>query len=202
MNADQVIQKILSDAQAQADQIKLQAQKVVDAHNAQLKRELDDYNERSKELAQKAAQDKKSRMLAAIRMDISRSYLAAKGEILDQVFKKVAEKFKNLSDDQYRALMADLLKKSVETGDEEVIVDRNETRLDQEFIKNINRELGNGFKGNLRLSDSRENIKAGFILKRGLISTNASMDVLIDQARKETEIELAKISNIIVNIMI
>lgn len=192
MNADQVIQKILADAQAQADQIKLQAQKVVDAHNAQLQRELDDYNERSKELAQKASQDKKSRMLAAIRMEISRDLLTVKREILDQVFSKVAEKFKNLSDEQYRGLMAGLLKKSVETGDEEVIVDKNETRLDQEFIKNINRELGNGFKGNLKLSDVHDDIKGGFILKRGPIRTNASLAVLIDQARKDTEIELAK----------
>ena len=45
------------------------------------------------------------------------------------------------------------MKQAVETGDEEVIVGKNEKRIDQDFIKKVNRELGAGFKGNLRLSD-------------------------------------------------
>jgi hypothetical protein len=81
---------------------------------------------------------------------------------------------------------------AVETGDEEVILDENESRIDQEFIKQVNRELGPGYRGNLRLSGERQNIGAGFILRRGKIKTNVSVNVLLDQARKELEIELAK----------
>jgi hypothetical protein len=44
----------------------------------------------------------------------------------------------------------------------------------------------------LKLSDERQNLGAGFILKRGKIKTNVSIDVLLDQARKELEIDLAK----------
>jgi vacuolar-type H+-ATPase subunit E/Vma4 len=88
--------------------------------------------------------------------------------------------------------MTKLMLDAVETGDEEVIVDKNEKRIDQEFIKHINRELGSGFKGNLRLANEKQNLGAGFILRRGKIKTNVSLDVLLERARKELEIELAK----------
>ncbi|GAI99048.1 unnamed protein product [marine sediment metagenome] len=85
-----------------------------------------------------------------------------------------------------------LLLDAVETGDEEVVVDTNEGRIDHEFIKEISRELGPDCKNNLRLSDERQDLGAGFILKRGKIKTNVSIQVLLEQARKELEIELAK----------
>ena len=88
--------------------------------------------------------------------------------------------------------MKKLLLEAVETGDEEVIVDTNEGRINHEFIKQINRQLGPGVKGNLKLSDKKQDIGAGFILTRGKINTNVSIEVLLDQARKELEIQLAK----------
>ena len=97
-----------------------------------------------------------------------------------------------MPDEEYRALIKKLLLDTVETGDEEVVVDTNEGRIDREFIKKINSELASGKKGDLRLSDQKQDIGAGFILKRGKIKTNVSMEVLLGQARKELEIELAK----------
>ncbi|MHC4338465.1 MAG: V-type ATP synthase subunit E, partial [Planctomycetota bacterium] len=80
----------------------------------------------------------------------------------------------------------------VETGDEEVIVDNNETRINQNFIKQINRKLGTGYKGNLRLASEKQSLGGGFVLRRGKIKNNVSFEVLLAQARKELEIELAK----------
>ena len=80
----------------------------------------------------------------------------------------------------------------VETGDEEIIIDKNEKRIDHKFIKQINHKLGPGYKGNLRLSDEKQDLGGGFILRRGKIKTNVSIKVLLDQARKDLEIELAK----------
>ena len=80
----------------------------------------------------------------------------------------------------------------VETGDEEVIVDNNENRIDQQFINLVNQRLGSAKKGNLKLSSERQDIEGGFILRRGRIKTNVSFGVLLGRARKELEIELAK----------
>ncbi len=52
--------------------------------------------------------------------------------------------------------------------------------------------MGPGYKGNLRLSEQRQNLGGGFILRRGRIKNNVSLEILLAQARKELEIELAK----------
>ncbi|TFG45393.1 MAG: V-type ATP synthase subunit E, partial [Candidatus Brocadiia bacterium] len=142
--------------------------------------------------AAKAADDKKSHILAAARMQISKEYLAEKRVILDEVFEKAKQRLQSLSDEDYLGLMRNLMLKAVETGDEEVIVDEKETRINNEFINRMNNELGQDSKRNLRLSEKRQKIGAGFILSRGKIKNNATLEVLISQARSKLEAELAK----------
>ena len=192
MEAEQVVEKILADAKAEADKIKKQADDQEAAEQAKLAEQLDEYKKQTEILAQKAGEDEKSHILAAARMDIAKQFLAEKRKILDEVFEQARRQLQDLPDEEYRALIKKLILDAVETGDEEVVVDTNEGRIDQEFIKEINRELGPDYKSDLRLSDQRQDLVAGFILKRGKIKTNVSIEVLLGQARKELEIELAK----------
>jgi V/A-type H+-transporting ATPase subunit E len=110
-------------------------------------------------------------------MDIAKKLLAEKRKILDEVFEQSQVQLKKLPDADFRKLMTKLMLEGVETGDEEVIVDKNETRIDDEFISQINKQLGSGKKGKLKLSAERQNV---------------SIEVLLNEARKELEIELAK----------
>ena len=192
MEAEQVTEKILADARADAEKIKKQAEEKEADEQAKLNQQLDEYKKQTDTLAESAARDKKSHLLAAARMDIAKQFLAEKRKILDEVFDQARRKLQNLPDDDYRKLMSRLMLNAVETGDEEVIVDKNEKRIDQKFIKQINHELGPGYKGNLRLSNEKQNLGGGFILRRGRIKNNVSFEVLLAQARKELEIELAK----------
>ena len=192
MNAEQVIQKIIADAKAEAEKIVQQARDSQARERSELDRELEQYREQTVAIAEKAGQDEKSHILAAARMETAKQLLSVKREVLDGVFEQAKQQLQKLSDDDYRALMSRLMCEAVETGDEEVLTDRNETRIDQDFVKNVNRELGHGYQGNLKLSDERLDLGGGFVLRRGKIKTNISVDVLIDQARKELEIELAK----------
>ena len=192
MEAEQVVEKILADARAEADKIKKQADDKEADGQAKLSEQLDEYKKQTKILAQQAGEDEKSHILAAARMDIAMQLLAEKRKILDEVFVQARNQLRKLPDDKYRRLCTKLMLEAVETGDEEVVVDTKESRIDQELIREINRELGPSYKGNLRLSDEKQDIGAGFVLKRGKIKTNVSVGVLLDQARKELEIELAK----------
>jgi len=189
MDAKQVIDKILSDAQAQADEIKSQADKELSAMQNDLDEQLKQYNSETEKLAQQAAEDKKEHMLAAARMEIAKSHLAEKRSLLEEVFIEVTEKLKNMDDDQYLNLMEKLFKNAVETGDEEVIIDFDELRIDQTFVDKMNSQIPNG---RLKLSQDRTDIGAGFILRRGKIMNNASLAVIVEQTRKKLEIELAK----------
>ena len=192
MNAKEVIEKILSDAKTEADQINGQGNRELSAVTAEYESELNKFDMQTKAMAQDAANDKTLRLLAAARMESARKVLKAKRESLDAVFAKAKDKLANLDDNKYLALIEALLISSIETGDESVVIGKNESRITDDFIKKVNRNLGTGFKGNLLLSSNRADICGGFILKRGDISINVSFDVLIDMARGELEADLAK----------
>lgn len=191
MNAEQVVKKILSEANEQAQAIAQQAAQKRDQQLRQLDEELTAYRAETERLACEAAEDRQARMLAAARMDNSRAMLAAKVELLDEAFRKAQERIVQLPDEQYKALMTTLMKQAVQTGDEEVVVAKGERRITDEFVKQINRQLGTGFKGNLRLSDKHADIKGGFLLARGKVQMNASVEVLVDRLRETMETELA-----------
>jgi V/A-type H+-transporting ATPase subunit E len=192
MEAEQVTEKILADARAEAQKIKKQAEEKGAAEQAQFTEQLDEYRKQTEALGRRAAQGKKLHLLAKARMDIAKQLLAEKRKILDEVFAEAYQRLGDLPDDRYRKLIAKLMLEAVETGDEEVIIDNKEKRIDHEFIKQINRQLGCGYKGNLRLADEKGSIGGGFVLRRGRIKNNFTFKVLLMRARKELEIELAK----------
>lgn len=190
MNASKVTEKILSDAQADAEKIKKEADEKETSEQAELAEQLDEYEKQTEVLAQKSGEERKMRLLAAARMEIAKDFLGEKRKILDEVFEQAKIQFTNLPDEEYRNVMAQLMKKATESGDEEVIIDKKEKRINDKLINQVNQQLGN--KGNLKLSKEKGNLGAGFILKRGKIKNNVSLQVLLEQARKELEIELAK----------
>lgn len=192
MNAEQVVDKIVSQAQAEAESILNEARDKAAQQRVDLEKELAEFDEETQKLAKAAGEDKRRRMLAAARMKRAKQVLGAKVTILDEVFAKAQEAVSQLPEDEYLPLMSDLMKKAVETGDEEIIIGKNEKRINENFIKKVNRELGAGFKGNLRLSNKRADIDGGFILARGRVRINASSEVLIGRLRESMQIELAE----------
>lgn len=192
MEAEQVVGKILSEARVEAEKIVSGAKSKAAAEHDKLESELARYNRETEAIATNAAKDKKERMLAMGRMDVRKELGRAKVALVDEVFEKAREKVRNLSDDEYRELMSSLMLKAVETGDEEVVVGKDEKRIDDKFIKQVNRQLGSGFKGNLRFSQERADILGGFILRRNNIQVNASIEVLVNSMREELESEVVK----------
>lgn len=192
MGAEEVVEKILADAKAQAEKIKSEANRKDADDHAKFDQQLDEYKKQTEIIAQKAANDKKLHLLAAARMDIAGQSLTEKNKILDEVFARARRQLQSLPDEEYRMLCSKLMLVAFETGDEKVIIDKKETRIDQAFINRINKQLSSNSKGNLKLSDERQDLGGGFILKRGKIKNNVSFEVLLAQARKELEIELAK----------
>lgn len=192
MNAEQVIEKILSEAQAKADVITSDARSKAAAAQSELDKKLADYRQETAILAEKACKEHKEQMLASARMRMQKESLAAKCELLEEAFAKAVEHIQSLSDNEYLGLIESLMVKAVETGNEEVLIGKDETRITDSFIKQVNRKLGTGFKGNLLLAKERADIPGGFILRRGKVQINVSTEVLVEQAREKLEMELAE----------
>jgi V/A-type H+-transporting ATPase subunit E len=191
MNADQVVEKILSQAREEASRITAAANDAIAQEEQRLDKEMEAYRQETARLAEAAGQDKLSRMLAASRMQNARNLLSARGRILDELFSRVKQRVEQLPDNEYLELMKRLLGKCVRTGQEEVIIGKNENRINQAFINKLNVELLWQAKGGLRLSATREDIGGGFILSAGKVRINSSTDVMVSQLRDKMEMELA-----------
>ncbi len=193
MEAQQVIDKILNEARSEADAIRSEAESKANSMRSSTESELSEYRQESERLAQESGADKIERMKAQGRMQARKEMLSQKAQLLNDVFTEVRNRIHSLDEHAYKELMSNLMVKAVETGDEEVLVGREETRIDQGLVKQVNRKLVNGFKGNLMLSEERADIEAGFLLRRGKVQVNVSTDVLVSMLRDAMESEIAGI---------
>ena len=191
MEAEQVVEKILSDARTEAEKITAEADEKFADKQKELAKKLDDYHKQTEHLAGEAAEEKRLRLLAGARLELRKQLLSTKMRLLDDVFKSAGQRMKELGDNEYRELMGKLMVEAVQSGDEEVVVGREENRIDAGLVKQVNSRLGSDNKGKLKLSQEKGNFDAGFVLRRGKIKVNASLPVLLAQAREKLEIELA-----------
>lgn len=192
MRAEQVTEKILSEARQEAERIVGEARRQVQERQKAFEQESAAFEQETEQLVRRSAEDKQARMLAAARMELRKKILAAKRDLLDEVFEKTYQRLNHQQDSAYLDLMGRLLMQAVVTGDEEVVVGKNETRINQDFLKQINKRLGPGYKGNLRLSSERAELDGGFLLRRGKVQVNCSLKVLLEQIRERIEMELAE----------
>jgi len=192
MEAEQVIKKILGDAQAEAAKIGAQAAEREAAEKARAEEEAAHFKKETEAIAEKAAADEMSQRLAVARMEAAKEYLTGKAAIVDEVFAEARGAIEKLPDNEYRDLMTRLMLASIEGGDEQVIAGKDNARIDQKLIDKVNATLKGQGKGNLTLSEEKHSFGGGFLLKHGKVRTNVTLDVLVQQARKDLEIELAR----------
>jgi vacuolar-type H+-ATPase subunit E/Vma4 len=191
MDSKQVTEKILSEAQSQAGKIKKQADEKASQEKQNLRAELDSFNEETRRLANQAAEEAKSQTLAWARIEITKKLLQTRRNLLDETFVSAAEKIKNMGTKDYQQLMEKLILSVVNTGDEEIIIDKNEKRIDAAFVEQLNAKLSQNSKGNLKIADSKADIEAGFILQKGRARVNGSLAVLLAAVKEKLETELA-----------
>ena len=193
MDANQVVEKILSEAQAGADKIKSAANQKADAFRQSGDAQLAEYQRQTEQMVLAAEMEEKNRVLAKARFAAGKELVQTKRDLLNSVIDRAGQTVKKLGDAEYLSLMESLMLRAVRSGSEEVVVDKNETRINDTFVSRINKKLSAESKnGGLRLSADRADIKAGFILKQDKTRVNAALDVLLKQAAGELEGKLAE----------
>lgn len=192
---EKIKEKIMQDAETKANEIlekaRLQASETVE--RAKQKAEA-----RARELSQKFAHDiseKKRIINSIVELEMRKDILAAKQQSIDEVFDKVLEKMNNLEDSKYEQVLLNMLKTSVETGDEEIVMSESrKSKLSADFLAKLNKALeAAGKKGNVRLSDETRNISGGFILKSRGVEINNSFEAVIRLYRDEIVPKVAEI---------
>lgn len=189
-NVKNITSKILKDAEAGKENILAAAE---EEKNKILSKKASAANEIAQEILQKAeadAKSKKERVISSAKLKVRNNKLAAKQEIIDEVFEKSINKLTELSKQQFLNFVKNSILSMNLTGKQTLIL--NETGLkfvDDSFIDELNKEA----KATIALSKTTGNFKGGFILENNGIEINSTYEALVSSLRDELEFEVAKV---------
>ncbi len=184
MSIEGIIEKIISDAQKEADEIinnaKIEAEKI----EKELKEEAEDYYEKQKKLLDNKYKGEKERAILNKRLDNRKELLKERQKWLDEAFIRAYKSLLEQSFDEYSRLIKKLLGEVSVSKDEEVVFGKKGSDSElKNLVEAVNKELGADFK----VSKERGSFEWGFILRKGKIETNVTIDSLFKYKRDELE---------------
>lgn len=194
MSAEKIVEKILSDARAEAQRILERAQAQAAQIREQAEREAQQQRESILAQAREEAHSRRRAQLAAATAEARNAVLAAKRALLERAFQQAAERIRALPASEYKSWLVRLIAQAAETGDEEVILSPADRQtLGEALIREANAHLvKHGKKGALRLSVETRDIGKGFVLKGVNSETNVTLATLMRRAQDDLEIQVAQ----------
>lgn len=147
-------------------------------------------------LEEATAEAEQIKSIAASRRDMQKKQmiLGAKQELISQVFDEAVKRLSNLSKEEYRALLLDLIGQKAGGTEELILSEHDNHRLGPDFHDAVNQALKTrGKTGNLKISYSPDRLGGGFILRRGGVSDNVTFPAILNLIREDLEIELARV---------
>ena len=142
---EKITAKILSDAQADIDQLNAQTQEKADAIARQAQAQADKETADILARGQKAADERLERLKSAAQMERRKLELAAKQEVLAEAFDLALEKLCAMPEQEYVALLTKLALEASSTGREQLIFSpQDRSRVGKQVVVAANEALVKG----------------------------------------------------------
>lgn len=129
--------------------------------------------------------DERSRSVAEL--DARKLLLAAKTQVLDDVYAKTLEKLRNLDKEQYGALIFAMLE-NAKDGDVVIISKREKDIVTKQSLADFAKKKGI----KLTLADKFGDFDGGVIISENGVDNNFTLDVEVSILREQTETKIAK----------
>ena len=172
---DVIISQIEQDTQAVCEKIIAEAQAKADKILAEARDQAQSVAAAGKEKTAARVADIKKRGDSAADLEEKRVMLRAKQDIISTMLKKGLDDAKNLPDNEYFALIIQMVEKYSQPEDGIICFGRRDKeRMPDDLPERVN----SAAKGRLTLAVEDADIDAGFILKYGGIEQNCSFDAI------------------------
>jgi V/A-type H+-transporting ATPase subunit E len=191
MAVDDILKRIRGDAEEAARQIVSEREKEAEEILGEARGRVESQRERMRARARQRADEERNRIVTLARLSARRALLSEKQALIGRVFEETRKRILGMGRDEYRRFLRARLEEAIEPGETEVIVGEGDDRIDQQFLDKV----AAGIEGvdKLKLSHERRRMEGGFILRRGRMETNCSLDTFIRDAREKLETEVAAI---------
>lgn len=189
-NVNNITSKILKDAEVRKDSILAAAE---DEKNKILSKKVNSATETEKEILDKAqteAKSKKERVISSAKLKVRNDKLAAKQQIINEVFESSVEKLAAFSKEDFLGFVKNTILSMNLSGKQTLVLNKQGLEfVDQKFIDELNSKVN----AEIILSETVGNFKGGFILKNNGIEINNTYEALVSSLRDELEFEVAKV---------
>ena len=182
MSVEKITSKILEDAKAQADAItldaNLRAEGIVDEAKENAESLIESYKTRGEEEKLKLIERKKS----VAEIDGRKITLGVKQGIIDKAFQMAAEKIASMENDKYIDFLFEKIKASGIREGEIVMNPTQREEIGANLVDKLNQNLlaDAELKG-FTLSDETVDAVGGFMVKKGQIYMNGTLENLIEE---------------------
>ena len=189
-NVKNITSKILKDAEAGKENILATAE---EEKNKILSKKVSSANEIAQEILEKAeveAKSKKERVISSAKLKVRNNKLAAKQEIIDEVFEKSIDELTKLSKEDFLNFVKNTIVSMNLSGKQTLILNEEGLKfVDEAFIDELNKNVD----AQIILGETAGNFKGGFILENNGIEINSTYEALVSSLRDELEFEVAKV---------
>ena len=192
MHLNMITERILADAGAEAERIETDAKKEGDRIVADAKKDGAGLLDVAVRQAERRGEQLKKQGLAVAQIAARDMVIAAKQELIDQVFTRARARLMALGDGEYVEVAAGLIAKSA-SGGEEVIFDPADREMAPKIIDRANADLKANDRLEVKLSPEARPIGKGFILHWAGVEENHAFDRLIADARERLEGDVASL---------
>ncbi|WP_417044956.1 V-type ATP synthase subunit E [Dysosmobacter sp.] len=189
---EKITARITQEAQADIDHTLADAREQAAQITARYQAQADNEAQSLAARNEKAAAEREERLVSVAQMEARKVTLAAKQEMVEQVYQRALEKLRAMPQEQYTAVLAALLVQASSTGAEEVVFSpEDQAKAGKAAVAKANEQLPKGAAG-LTVSKETRPIAGGFILKDNNVEVNCTFDTLVRLQRAETAGAVAK----------
>lgn len=192
---EQITDRIQADIQAEIDEIRenslKEAQQISEKYEAAKKDEYWKILNRGT----KTADQRMQRIAGMAELEVRKSRLAEKQELVSRAFSRAEEMLLELPEDEYVALLAGFAVKGAVTGSETLAFSKpDRARVGKKVCVLANQQLAAlGRNASLTMAEDTRDIKGGIIISDGRVDTNYSLEALISARKNELTGPVTKI---------
>lgn len=195
MPLENIISKILTDADMKARSIKTKAR---DEASLLIKEAEENAQSASSEILKKTKQMiavENRRLEVSQAIEYKKATLEKKQELVKEAFNKAKEELVNLDDDAYLSLMKAALVLSIDKGNETLSISKaDKGRINDDFLKSLNSELKkSGKEGKLTLKVKEDLRRGDMIIETKDTILDIGLDAALKDLRDELTPEVARI---------
>lgn len=189
---ESIIEEILQEARAQADEIILKANVEAEQEKSAAVKEGEELAGKMAEKARRDAAEYEARILSQIDLRKRQSALSVKQDIVKELIDKAYEKLKKQDKDSYFAMIEKLLASVVRNKEGEIAFGRDDLdRLPEDFVVRM-QEVAKASGGSIKVAEEPADIDSGFLLSYGGIQENCSLRALFDSSLSDLQDEVQK----------